>query len=63
MGGVGEPLYVDVITSLQQVGREIDVIVGGRYGLSSRDTQPKHIKGVYDFLDDKPWNSFTVGIR
>ena len=53
MGGVGEPLYVDVITSLEQQNRRVDVIVGGRYGLSSRDTQPKHIKGVYDFLDNK----------
>lgn len=62
MGSVGEPLYVDVVTALEQQGRKVEVIVGGRYGLSSRDTQPKHIKGVYDFLDNKPWNSFTVGI-
>ncbi len=63
VGAVGEPLYVDVLTALKQVGRKVDVIVGGRYGISSRDTQPKHIKGVYDFLDQKPWHSFTIGIN
>lgn len=62
IGALGEPLYVDVVTSFAQVGRQVDVIVGGRYGLSSKDTQPKHIKAVFDFLDNKPWNSFTVGI-
>ena len=63
MGSLGEPLYVDVVTALRQEGRDIPVVVGGRYGLSSRDTQPKHLKGVFDFLDAKPWNSFTVGIK
>ena len=43
------------------MGRKFDVIVGGRYGLSSKDTQPKHVKAVYDFLDNKPFNGFTVG--
>ncbi len=62
LGATGEPLYVDVVTALEQEGRKIDVVVGGRYGLSSKDTQPKHIKGVFDFLSGKPWNSFTVGI-
>lgn len=62
-GSVGEPLYLDVVAALAQTGRHIDVVVGGRYGLSSRDTQPKHIKGVYDFLNNKPWNGFTVGIH
>ena len=62
-GATGEPLYLDVIAALAQTGRHIDVVVGGRYGLSSRDTQPKHIKGVYDFLNAKPWNGFTVGIN
>ncbi len=63
MGALGEPLYVDVVTALRQEGRDIPVVVGGRYGLSSRDTQPKHLKAVFDFLDEKPWNSFTVGIK
>lgn len=64
MGATGEPLYLDVVASLEQTNRKADVIVGGRYGLSSKDTQPKHMKAVYDFLDsNKPWNSFTVGIN
>ncbi len=47
-----------------QEGRKFDVVLGGRYGLSSKDTQPKHVKAVYDFLDaDKHWDSFTVGIN
>ena len=63
-GSAGEPLYVDVLTSLSQEKRKMDVIVGGRYGLSSKDTQPKHVKAVFDFLDAKKnWTSFTVGIN
>lgn len=60
-GATGEPLYVDVVTSLKQENRHLEVY-GGRYGLSSKDTQPKHLKAVYDFLNNKPWHSFTVGI-
>ena len=64
IGATGEPLYLDVVSAFEQMGRKFDVIVGGRYGLSSKDTQPKHVKSVYDFLDsEKPWNSFTVGIN
>ncbi len=62
IGATGEPLYLDVVTALEQVGRKVDVVVGGRYGLSSKDTQPKHMKAVYDFLDNNPWHNFTVGI-
>ncbi|MGI6713621.1 MAG: pyruvate:ferredoxin (flavodoxin) oxidoreductase [Bacilli bacterium] len=62
IGATGEPLYVDVVTALAQEKRQIELVVGGRYGLSSRDTQPKHIKSVFDFLNNKPWHSFTVGI-
>ena len=61
-GATGEPLYLDVVAACAQMGRKFDVIVGGRYGLSSKDTQPKHVKAVYDFLDNKPFNGFTVGI-
>lgn len=64
MGATGEPLYLDVVAALEQMERKVDVLVGGRYGLSSKDTQPKHVKAVYDFLDiEKPWTSFTVGIN
>ncbi len=60
-GATGEPLYVDVLTALKQEGRDIEVY-GGRYGLSSKDTQPSHLKVVYDFLADKPWHNFTISI-
>ncbi|MGI6644536.1 MAG: pyruvate:ferredoxin (flavodoxin) oxidoreductase [Bacilli bacterium] len=63
MGAVGEPLYVDVVSALKLMNREDIEVYGGRYGLSSKDTQPKHIKGVFDFLDNKPWHSFTIGIE
>ena len=63
MGAVGEPLYEDVVSALKLEGRDFKVI-GGRYGLSSRDTQPKHIKSVYDFmLTGKEFHGFTVGIN
>ena len=61
-GATGEPLYLDVVAALKQMGRCINVY-GGRYGLSSKDTQPKHIKSVYDFLANNPHHNFTVGIN
>ena len=63
MGAAGEPLYVDVCTAIFNSGREIKVI-GGRYGLSSKDTNPAQIVAVYDNLaSSKPVNSFTIGIE
>jgi pyruvate-ferredoxin/flavodoxin oxidoreductase len=63
VGAVGEPLYLDVCGVLQQAGVEVEVY-GGRYGLSSKDTQPKDMKAVFDFLaSEKPWHNFTVGIN
>ncbi len=63
MGATGEPLYLDVVAALKQVGRKNIEVFGGRYGLSSKDTQPKHIKSVYDFLKGEPHHNFTVGIE
>ena len=63
MGASGEPLYLDVVAALKQEGRENIEVYGGRYGLSSKDTQPKHVKAVYDFLKGKPHHNFTVGIE
>ncbi len=64
MGADGEPLYLDVVAAMAQEGRTFETLIGGRYGLSSKDTQPKDIKAVYDFLDaEKTWNGFTVGIN
>lgn len=63
-GASGEPLYLDVVSALKEERREIETVLGGRYGLSSKDTQPKDIKSVFDFLDaPKNWNGFTVGIK
>ncbi len=63
MGATGEPLYLDVISVIKQAGLDVEVI-GGRYGLSSKDTQPKDVKAVYDFLNsDKRHHDFTVGIN
>ena len=64
MGATGEPLYLDVVSALKQGGREDIEVIGGRYGLSSKDTQPKDVKAVYDFLNsDKRHHDFTVGIN
>ena len=57
-GSNGEPLYLDVVSSLKD--KNI-TIVGGRYGLSSKNTTPSQIKAVYDMLDN-PKNNFTIGI-
>ena len=59
-GSVGEPLYLDVVASLKNKGIEI---IGGRYGLSSKEFTPTHVKAVYDHLNGKAFHSFTVGIN
>ncbi|MCR4724467.1 MAG: pyruvate:ferredoxin (flavodoxin) oxidoreductase, partial [Clostridia bacterium] len=62
-GSVGEPLYLDVVTALNQAGRGDIRVVGGRYGLSSKDATPGMFIAVYDnLLKDDPKNSFTIGI-
>jgi pyruvate-ferredoxin/flavodoxin oxidoreductase len=70
-GSVGEPLYLDVVTALREA-RETGVsnlavdpmVVGGRYGLSSKEFNPAHVKAVLDELvrREGPRNHFTVGI-
>ena len=63
-GSLGEPLYLDVVTALAQAGRNIDVVVGGRYGLGSKDVDPSCILAVFDNLSQQtPKNRFTVGIE
>jgi len=62
-GSGGEPLYLDVVEVLSKLDKKIDVI-GGRYGLSSKDTDTSQIKAVFDFLDNKKkFTSFTIGIE
>ena len=57
-GSEGEPLYLDITSSLK--GRDL-VICHGRYGLSSKDVTPGMIKAIYDMLDN-PKDEFTIGI-
>ncbi len=59
-GSEGEPLYLDVKSALSEKNIEV---IGGRYGLSSKNTTPALIKSVFDNLDKQiPINRFTVGI-
>jgi pyruvate-ferredoxin/flavodoxin oxidoreductase len=74
-GSAGEPLYVDVVTAIQETlftGSNEDknklqnlrAIVGGRYGLSSKEFTPAMVKGVFDNLSQTtPKNHFTIGIN
>jgi pyruvate-ferredoxin/flavodoxin oxidoreductase len=69
VGASGEPLYLDVVNALNEL-REQDTlafsmpkIIGGRYGLSSKEFTPSMIKAVFDELKkEKPKNHFTIGI-
>ena len=62
MGSAGDPLYLDVCEAFR--GRADLTIVGGRYGLSSKDTTPGQIFAVYENLKQaKPVNSFCIGIE
>ena len=63
-GSIGEPLYLDVVTAFAESNREMPKIIGGRYGLSSKEFDPAMVKAVYDELDkEKPKKHFTVGIN
>ena len=59
-GAIGEPLYLDVSSALSD--RDVKVI-GGRYGLSSKEFLPRMVKAVYDHADNGAWHGFTVGIN
>ncbi|NLJ98010.1 MAG: pyruvate:ferredoxin (flavodoxin) oxidoreductase [Tissierellia bacterium] len=61
-GAIGEPLYLDV-KSIYYDREDAPIIVGGRFGLGSKDTIPSHIKAVFDNLkEENPKNQFTLGI-
>lgn len=70
-GSTGEPLYTDVVTALQEnhnsgnrVFTELPGVIGGRYGLSSKEFTPSMVAAVFDELkSDKPKNHFTIGIH
>ena len=59
-GSIGEPLFLDVVAAL--TGKDIKVI-GGRYGLASKEFTPSMVKAVYEHLDGKAFHNFTVGIN
>ena len=62
-GSQGEPLYMDVVTSLANAGRTDIRVIGGRYGLASKDTPPASIFAVYKELSKaSPKAQFTIGI-
>nr|WP_317354478.1 pyruvate:ferredoxin (flavodoxin) oxidoreductase [uncultured Agathobacter sp.] len=62
-GSLGEPLYLDVATTLREAGMNDVVLIGGRYGLGSKDTPPSSVFAVYTELEkDAPKHRFTVGI-
>ena len=61
-GSSGEPLYLDVVKTVKEADSRVNVI-GGRYGLSSKNTTPAMIKGLLDFMDTRDAHSnFTLGI-
>ncbi len=62
-GSIGEPLFLDVVAALNAKGKNDIKVIGGRYGLGSKDTPPSSVFAVYDELakeDPKP--HFTIGI-
>ncbi|HSK68418.1 MAG TPA: pyruvate:ferredoxin (flavodoxin) oxidoreductase, partial [Candidatus Limnocylindria bacterium] len=62
-GALGDPLYLDVCTALAQNGRTDIQVLGGRYGLSSKEFTPTMVKAVFDNMDKpRPKDHFTVGI-
>ena len=61
-GSLGEPLYLDVCAALTEAGRNDIKVVGGRYGLGSKEFTPTHVKAVFANLDGEMKNHFTVGI-
>ena len=68
-GSLGEPLYLDVVGALTELKEEEKLefmprVIGGRYGLSSKEFTPPMVKAIFDELEkDKPKNHFTIGIN
>lgn len=60
--GSNAPLYLDIASVIKENNLDIKVY-GGRYGLSGKDTNPSHIKAIFDYMNsDKLFNNFTIGI-
>ena len=63
-GAQGEPLYMDVVTALANAGKNDIKVIGGRYGLGSKDTPPASVFAVYNELKkDEMKRQFTIGIK
>ncbi len=62
-GAVGEPLFLDVKAVLTASDRKFEKIVGGRFGLSGKNTTPSHMVSVYDMLATNPRSNFTIAIN
>ncbi len=63
-GGAGEPLYLDCVSALHECDRGEVRVIGGRYGLSSKEFTPAMIRAVFDNLSQpRPKNHFTIGIH
>ncbi|QSZ42672.1 pyruvate:ferredoxin (flavodoxin) oxidoreductase [Sulfurimonas aquatica] len=69
-GSLGEPLYLDIVSALSELdsdgalGFDMPHIIGGRYGLSSKEFTPSMVIAVFNELDkEKPKNHFTIGIH
>ena len=70
-GSLGEPLYTDIVTAIQEATdeglthfKEMPKIIGGRYGLSSKEFTPAMVKGLFDEIKKEiPKNHFTIGIN
>ena len=62
-GSLGEPLYLDVCTTLREAGLNDIVLTGGRYGLGSKDTPPSSVFAIYtELAKDAPKSRFVIGI-
>ncbi|MDB9347018.1 pyruvate:ferredoxin (flavodoxin) oxidoreductase [Nodularia spumigena] len=63
-GSAGEPLYLDVVAAIHEAWENTPKIIGGRYGLSSKEFTPAMVKSIFDHLSQpQPRNHFTVGIN
>ena len=61
-GAIGEPLYTDICAALKELGRVGIKVLGGRYGLGSKEFNPTMVKAVYDNMHGEGKNHFTIGI-
>ncbi|NLB90876.1 MAG: pyruvate:ferredoxin (flavodoxin) oxidoreductase [Clostridiales bacterium] len=62
-GSLGEPLYEDVIAALKEAGKNDIEVLGGRYGLGSKEFTPTMVKAIYGNLTGEKKNHFTIGIE